>query len=142
MHATGDWSKNSHGSIHIKLTKSQRTTCEDPNKTNLDKINIEFMCITIMKNHTLPVGVLACRLENNHYFLKKISINPAESKRAGPYTFQGLYHGHYTYDEGKNWLLLGSDPGLKITSVDGRRNISPRVKFTPATVTIHEKDYQ
>jgi hypothetical protein len=91
---------------------------------------VELECVSIAPNERLPAAALACRIVQGPTMLLDLAINPADTERAGPYTMQVEPRGRLLTDQGRPWLLLGSDTGLHVASRDGRRDRSPVVTFT------------
>lgn len=145
MGVSGHWSYNKDETISIQLTKSWRGSCTEEKVKKYEDIQLNMYCVIVSKNDLLPVDALACKHHINQSFMKKISINPNDSPRAGPFTFQGLGQKRIKkkleLDFGESWLLLGSEPGLKITSRQGIRSGRANVQFSKTPVIINEKNY-
>ena len=141
MGSTGNWVANKDNTtISIVLSKSWRQSCMAQDETSSQEVHIELECVSLSKNDRLPTSILACKLLQNHSVLNKIAFNLEDTPDAGPFSFQNMSPSKIKSVTGERWLLLGSNPGLKITSIEGRRK-GPVINFMKSSVIIREKNF-
>jgi hypothetical protein len=131
------------GGVTLTLERAVWNTCDftSPESRAYPIPPVTVACAGLRANDRLPVDVLACRLDGPLRQLEPLALNPADSHRAGPYTFQLEPMGHLRVEPGVPWLLLGAAGGLRIASTDDRDAGSPKVTFTREDVRLPENEY-
>jgi len=139
---SGRWTAGDDG-LDLTFDSAVWNTCDfaSPESRAHAVTPFTVACAGLRANDRLPVDALACRLDGPLRQLDPLALNPADSHRAGPYTFQLEPMGHLRVEPGVPWLVLGADRGLRIVSADDRDAGSPRVTFTREDVQMLENEY-
>jgi hypothetical protein len=135
----GSWAAEKE-TVSVVIDQTWMNTCTDRPSDATSRVSIELECTSIAANERLPVEALACRLVRGLEAHRQLSLNPADSERAGPYTLQEVPRSPIQVDRGRPWLLLGAGAGIHVESRDDRSAGKPKVSFsTPAKARVDRR---
>ena len=138
--ASGKWSVKGN-ILTIELTQSWKNSCVKNEDSLNEQFKLNLKCINISISSQITDHILACHINPEHYFLKKLLMSIDHSGNLTPFSFKKLPGISKPVTSDEQWLLLGKPPGLIIQSQEGRRSNKAEVQFIHTPVSLSEKKF-